>query len=135
MTISHSNYVLLVDDDEDIRATVEVALEYYGFEAITLGDGAEALEWLHAGNAPPFLILLDFMMPNMGGLQFRQAQQNAPLLRTIPTVILTGASELPPEHASLVGTEVLRKPIALQDLVATVRRHAPQARSADPASR
>ena len=118
-----SPYILLVDDDPDIRSTVMMALDLYGFEVVTVSNGLEALDWLRGDHAAPFLILLDFMMPKMSGPQFRKEQQSEPRLASIPTVVLTGAGVLSDSSAGELATEVLKKPIALDALLSTVRRH------------
>jgi two-component system response regulator MprA len=123
MTAPHSPYVLLVDDDPDIRSTVELALELYGYDVVSVANGLEALDWLRGGHALPFLILLDFMMPEMSGSQFRSEQQQDPTLAAIPTVVLTGAGMLSDVSSDVLATEVLRKPIGLDALLSAVRRH------------
>lgn len=118
-------YVLVVDDDPDIRDTIEVALSLDGWEAVSVAGGAEALAWLHGDHEPPFLILLDVMMPHMNGFQFRAEQRRDPVLAAIPTVVLTGAGALPEAKADVLETEVLAKPISLDALLSTVRRYSP----------
>jgi CheY-like chemotaxis protein len=124
MTTPPSHYVLLVDDDPDIRSTVEMALDLYGYTVVSVAGGAEALAWLRGGNTPPFLILLDFMMPGMSGSQFRAEQQRDPALAVIPTVVLTGAGALSDASADVLAAEILPKPIGLERLLDTVERHA-----------
>jgi CheY-like chemotaxis protein len=124
MTSPDSHYVLLVDDDPDIRSTVEMTLGLYGYRVVAVPGGAEALAWLRATSEPPFLILLDFMMPGMSGAQFRTEQRRDPALGAIPTVVLTGAGVLSDVNETSLGTEILRKPIGLDALLSAVKRHA-----------
>jgi CheY-like chemotaxis protein len=63
-------------------------------------------------------------MPEMSGPQFRVEQQRDPRLAGIPTIVLTGAGLLYDASANELATEVLKKPIALDELLAAVRRHA-----------
>ncbi len=121
---THSNYVLLVDDDPDIRSTVELALGLYGYEVVSVASGLEALKWLRKPGERPFLIILDMMMPEMSGADFRLEQERDPAIADIPTVLLTGAGELSAVNVEIPNTEILRKPIGLDVLLSTVRRHA-----------
>ncbi len=111
--------VLVVDDDRDICEVVQTVLELEGYAVVTAGDGAEALARLRAG-VRPCLIILDLMMPNMNGMQFREQQQD-PELRAIPVVVLSGDGRAGMKAATL-GVEGLRKPVELDVLLDAVRR-------------
>lgn len=78
--------VLVVDDNADIRASLELLLPMFGFAVATAADGLEALDYLHTHEAPA-LILLDLRMPLMGGVQFRREQLRDPNLAGIPVVV------------------------------------------------
>ena len=119
-------YVLVVDDDRDIRDTIELALDMNGYRVVAAESGAEALAWLRGDHPRPFLILLDLMMPGMSGIEFRAEQQGDPALAGIPTVVLTGAGALPEAQGNVLATELLRKPISLDALLSTVERHISQ---------
>lgn len=112
--------VLVVDDDRDICEVVQTVLELEGYAVVTAGDGAEALACLRAG-VRPCLIILDLMMPNMNGMQFREQQQQDPELRAIPVVVLSGDGRAGMKAATL-GVEGLRKPVELDVLLEAVRR-------------
>lgn len=112
--------VMVVDDDADIRMSVQIVLETYGYRAITAGDGAEALDKLEAGERPS-LIILDLMMPGMDGQQFREAQLRSPALAGIPVVVLSGDFRVH-ERAAEMGVEGLRKPIQLPSLLAKIEQ-------------
>lgn len=120
-------YVLLVDDDLDIRESIQTLLELEGYHTVTLADGAAALEWLRSDVAPPRLILLDLMMPGMNGIEFRAAQLHDPRLAALPVVILSGAGEVADEQAGVLRAELLKKPFELKTLLATVMRYWPRA--------
>jgi CheY-like chemotaxis protein len=119
MAAASGEYVLLVDDDPDIRETFQSLLEMYGLKVVTASDGAEAFTRLRGYRGRPCVILLDLMMPGMNGYQFREAQLRDPDLAAIPIVIITCVSKLDP---SVRGLEVLSKPIHLETLLATVQR-------------
>lgn len=113
--------ILVVDDDADIREAIELVLEMHGYKVTTANDGAEALARLQAG-ARPALILLDLMMPVMSGVDFRVAQLRDPAIAKIPVVVLSGNTHTA-ERLAAFESDVLKKPIALNDLVELVSRY------------
>jgi CheY-like chemotaxis protein len=119
---STDDRVLVIDDDPDIRETLSVVLETYGYTVTSKADGADALAWLRSEPKLPRLILLDLMMPNMNGIEFRAAQLADPALASIPVVVMTGAPSVSRDPA-LAGLDVLVKPIALKTLLAQVVRY------------
>jgi two-component system, chemotaxis family, chemotaxis protein CheY len=113
--------VLLVDDDPDLRDSLQLVLEMRGYEVVVARDGADALERLSSGPLP-CVVLLDLMMPGMNGVEFRDRQLGDPRLRHLPVVLLTGAGPHAVEPRIAQGTTVLRKPFdfdRLFDLLAT----------------
>jgi CheY-like chemotaxis protein len=113
--------LLIVEDDFEVAETLNDFLTDEGFRIVTARNGKDALAQLRAGLRPS-AILLDLLMPEMDGWQFREAQVADATLRGIATVIFT-ATALPPETlARMPGVEVLRKPIDGDALVETVRR-------------
>jgi CheY-like chemotaxis protein len=111
--------VVVVDDDEDIRDSIQSLLEMRGFTVDTAADGASALARMRKG-APPALVILDFMMPGMNGEEFRAAQLRDPELSKVPVVLLTGAGDR--GGAARLDVERIAKPIELQLLFDTVER-------------
>ncbi|MBA3539490.1 MAG: response regulator [Deltaproteobacteria bacterium] len=114
--------ILVVDDDPDIRETLENVLEMYGWPVATASSGDAALEWLRV-NPEPRMILLDLMMPGMDGFELRQQQLGDPTLASIPTVVLTGGSLTPRDRGRLGQVEVLVKPVTLPALLECLGRH------------
>ena len=111
--------ILVVDDDPDLRETVQAILEGEGYDTVGASDGIEAFERLRPGPAPS-LILLDLMMPRMSGWEFRAAQMVDPKLAGIPVVVMTASSTL---SGGAVDVEVLFKPVPYQTLLETVARY------------
>ena len=79
--------VLLVDDSKFMRMANEKALARAGYEVITASDGEEALRMAQA--RIPDLILLDMLLPKLGGPQVLQALKKNPLTLSIPVVVLS----------------------------------------------
>jgi CheY-like chemotaxis protein len=122
---SPKKFVLVVDDDPDIRESLETVLGIHGHPVATAADGSEAIQLLRRGSAPPCLILLDLMMPGMNGFEFRAELEADPLFANIPVIIITGAGVLVDEKAGALHAEVLRKPFDLKALLSTVKRFCP----------
>jgi CheY-like chemotaxis protein len=114
--------VFVVDDDDDIRESLEVLLRLHGYHVATAADGAEALQRLRALSPRPCLILLDLMMPGMNGFELRTAMDESTELSRIPVVVITGAGAVVAERASAMHLDVLRKPFEPLALLQTVRR-------------
>ncbi len=80
--------ITLVDDDENIVASVSLALESHGHEVKACYDGASGLASLE--NDPPDLAILDVKMPRMDGMEvLRRLRQTSPM----PVIMLTSKDE------------------------------------------
>jgi two-component system response regulator MprA len=79
---------LVVDDDSSIREALKEYLEHEGHHAATASDGREALRILKEEPAPD-VIVLDLLMPEMDGWDFRAAQMGIPSLAGIPVLVIT----------------------------------------------
>lgn len=113
--------VLLVDDDFDLRETLADILSDEGYAVAGAADGLEALEWLRA-NPAPRLVLLDMMMPRCDGAEFRERQRQDPTIAGIPVVLLTADPRVAQRLRHPVDGHLV-KPVAIGDLLATVRRY------------
>lgn len=111
--------VLVVDDEPDLLEVMRFVLESEGFGVETARNGKEALDRMHAGEAPR-LVLLDLMMPVMNGWTFLDELAKNPTLKEIPVVVLTAGGAVGVPGA----VEVLHKPLDLGVLIQTVERHA-----------
>lgn len=114
--------LLVVEDDETIRETVGDALRSEGYEVVTCGDGAKALQiLLETGLDDVDLVVLDLMLPGMGGLdlcrELRRSNNTTPIL-----VISARDSETDRVLGLEVGADdYLVKPFGLRELVARCR--------------
>jgi chemosensory pili system protein ChpA (sensor histidine kinase/response regulator) len=86
------DWILIVDDDEDIRDVLALVLEGRGYRAVGAFDGLDALDQLRERERPPLLILLDLMMPRLNGFDFAKQVRARPGLHDVPIVILSGDS-------------------------------------------
>jgi CheY-like chemotaxis protein len=84
--------VLIIDDEEDIRAVAALSLETVaGWEVATANSGAQGLA--RAESLQPEAILLDVMMPGMDGRATFAALQKNPKTAAIPVVLLTAKTQ------------------------------------------
>lgn len=116
--------IYVVDDDTDLRETLGELLAEEGYRPRLCENGRVALDGLRAGERPG-LILLDLMMPEMNGWQFREAQLEDPRLRDIPVVVMTASRGF--DGHPITASEVLFKPIGLGELIEAVERNAARA--------
>ena len=82
--------ILVADDNKLIRNTVRAILASAGHEVLEAGTGREALELARAER--PDLILLDYMMPELDGLELLKAARREPELAEVPVLMLTARS-------------------------------------------
>jgi CheY-like chemotaxis protein len=116
--------VLIVEDDEDLREMMAQMLTLEGFEAVTVANGREALEYLQDAKKPD-VIILDLMMPVMDGMTFLDTIRRNPKYFSLPVVVAT-AKQLTLQEIRQLETSVsvvLRKGDDLRaDLSRVVRR-------------
>ena len=112
--------ILVVDDDTDLRETLGELLEEEGYEPRLFENGRTALEFLRHGERPR-LILLDLMMPEMNGWQFREEQLKDAGLKDIPVVVMTASRGI--EANPISAQEILYKPVGLGELIDAVERN------------
>jgi DNA-binding response OmpR family regulator len=95
--------ILLVEDDEAVRQLVRVTLEMNDYEVIQAKDGLEGLLLLEMHH--PDAVVLDLMMPDVGGERMLAQLRATPETKRTPVVIITGKPEVAPEVIGLVGKE------------------------------
>ena len=114
--------ILVVDDNDDVRDAMIAALQVAGYEAEGAENGAVALRRLRDEGLRPGLILLDLMMPEMDGLEFRERQLRYAELAQIPVVIISAFGRQTAVRALGVA-DYLAKPIDVQRLLDVVAQH------------
>jgi two-component system chemotaxis response regulator CheY len=114
--------VCVVDDDADIREILTDILSIEGYDVLDAADGNSALDLLHGRGRDCRLILLDLMMPDMNGWEFRRKQLEDPALAQIPVVLLTGAGTAAKTIDDLHVAGAIEKPVELDTLLAEVAR-------------
>ena len=113
-----SQTILVVDDEVNLRDMVRLYLEREGYRVVEAANGRDAL--FAARYEKPDLVLLDLMMPEMGGYDFiRRFTKES----DTPIIVLTAKLE---ESDKVVGLELgaddyVTKPFGIQELIARVR--------------
>lgn len=119
--------VLIVEDDPDTREMLTALLTMEGFHTVAAEDGLEGLHLLRAvrRRAPemPCLVLLDLMMPRLGGNEFRRAQLGDPTVAGVPVAVMSGATDIEQRAEALGAVAMLPKPIDFEVLMEIVRRY------------
>lgn len=110
--------ILVADDTASLRKMVQSYLSQEGFRVLTAADGREAL--MVARQEQPDLIILDLMMPEMGGYEFLRAYAKD---GSAPIIVLTARLE---ENDKVLGLELgaddyMTKPFSPRELTARVR--------------
>lgn len=110
--------ILVVDDELDILSAMSVLLKFDGFEVITASDGVQALKIMHETSID--LILTDWMMPNMDGIELCRLLRADERWRAIP-IIGNSAAVIPPIFADWFDA-VFHKPCGIDELLEAIRR-------------
>ena len=114
-------HVLVVEDDPSVRGLLQTLLSAEGYDVAVAADGLAGL--LKASSTRPQLILLDLMMPDMGGLRVIEELRGDEALAGIPVVVVTGKAEAVPALRTRLGDDaVFLKPFAVDELLEKVAR-------------
>ena len=110
--------ILLAEDDDAMRRFLSKALERAGYDVVSYGNGAEALEGLKEKAVT--LLLTDIVMPEMDGIEL--AKRGAELNPDMKIMFITGFAAVALQHYSEAPqrARILSKPIHLKDLVREV---------------
>lgn len=113
--------VLLVEDDADVREALASALGACGYTVTTACNGRDAIDHLARSDAQPSLIVLDWMMPVMNGLDFLTHQAANPRMRSTPVLILSAVDRVHSFSGAAVAA-VMTKPVRLRTLIDVIDR-------------
>jgi CheY-like chemotaxis protein len=125
--------ILIAEDNpNDLELTLTALEEHHVVnEIVTVGDGAEALDYLFARGrfagrppGPPAVVLLDIKMPKVDGIEVLRQIKTDPQLHTVPVVMLTSSAEEPDLVRSyeLGVNAYVVKPVEFSEFIAAVSR-------------
>lgn len=123
-----SGPILIVEDDADIRESLEGFLELQGYEVRAVSHGREALEYLQR-EPQPAMVLLDMAMPVMDGHRLLTFRKGNPGLQEVPVVIISaGMAAMNPRDRALYAANYnvaffIKKPADPQLLLEVIERH------------
>ena len=111
--------VLVVEDDPSVRGLLHTLLSAEGYDVVTASDGLAGL--VKAASTRPALMLLDLMMPDLGGVRVLEEVRDDPELADTPVIVVTGKVDAVPAMRELLGDDrVFVKPFAVAELLAAV---------------
>ena len=119
--MAHSPVILVVEDEPAQREVLAYNIAAEGFDVLTADSGDEAL--LIARETPPDLIILDWMLPNVSGIEVCRQLKSGTQTARIPVIMLSARSE---EVDKIRGLETgaddyVTKPYSLAELLARTR--------------
>ena len=112
--MSNTKTLLIIDDEEDLRDTIEYKFKAEGFNVVTAVDGLDGLEKLKTVN--PDLIILDMNMPRMNGLEFYEKIKGANEKPKYPVLVLTARANMEQLFRDLDVDGFMAKPFDLNEL-------------------
>jgi len=111
--------VLVVEDDPSVRGLLQTLLSAEGYDVTTAADGLAGL--VKAASVHPALMLLDLMMPDLGGVRVLEEVREDPELSKTPVIVVTGKIDAVPGMRALLGEDrVFVKPFAVAELLTKV---------------
>ena len=112
--------VLVIDDDPDLREIVTLKLELAGYEIHAEADGDAGLAAVR--ELKPDLVLLDWMMPRMTGIEVCRAMRDEEGMRSIPVVLLTAKAQVADMQRGFAAgaDDYVVKPFSPSELLARV---------------
>ena len=115
--------ILLLDDNSDIVTLLEMVLNQQGYEVISGRNGQEGMNMLEQDKLAPDLIISNYHMPQMDGLDFLGHVRENPQFSSIPFILLTAAPAVQwQQQATQLGANAfLPKPFRIDLLKKTIR--------------
>jgi CheY-like chemotaxis protein len=111
--------VLYADDDVDIQRSIENILTREGYGVIIAKDGVEALEVAKAQK--PDLIVLDYFMPGLNGIEVCQALRKEEETKEIPIIMVTAYPSEKETSLTAGATDFINKPVDKTDLLLRIK--------------
>ena len=126
--------ILVAEDNDDYRAVIRMLLTHLGCTVVEASNGLEAIA--KAESTHPDLIIMDWIMPHLGGLEATKRLKENPTTKDIPIVICTALSMEALGHTKLLdcANEIIQKPVRLEKITDIVRKYVAQGNQQRPMS-
>jgi two-component system phosphate regulon response regulator PhoB len=113
--------ILVVEDEPAIQELISYSLRQAGYVVFCAEDAEQAMSVVN--EALPALVLLDWMLPSMSGVEFARVLRRAARTKTIPIIMLTARAE---ESDKIAGLEIgaddyITKPFSPRELIARIK--------------
>jgi two-component system phosphate regulon response regulator PhoB len=114
-------YILVVEDEDALATLLQYNLEKEGYEVTVAGDGEEAL--IQIDERLPDLVVLDWMLPKVSGIEVCRRLRSRPETRNVPIIILTARGEETDRIRGLDtgADDYVVKPFSMTELTARLR--------------
>ncbi|MFN9251535.1 MAG: phosphate regulon transcriptional regulator PhoB [Brevundimonas sp.] len=114
-------YVLVMEDEDALATLLQYNLEKEGYQVVIAGDGEEGL--VQIDERLPDLILLDWMLPKVSGIEVCRRIRGRPETRNVPIIMLTARGEESDRVRGLDtgADDYLTKPFSMTELIARIR--------------
>lgn len=113
--------ILIVEDHEDSRAMMRLAVESFGYEVVEAQNGLEAIELVK--DDCPELILMDINMPGLDGLSTAAKIKTFAHCENLPIIAVTAYSDFRDRALEAGFTELMRKPVEFLQLREVIEAH------------
>src|SRR5678816_2353631 len=115
--------ILVVDDEKNIRRTLQLVLEGEGYRVIGAENAEHGIEILASPNAPVDLAIFDVKLPGMSGLEALERVRKEEALRDTPIIVISGhATVNDAVHAIKLGaSDFFEKPLARERVLVSVK--------------
>ncbi len=115
-------WLLVAEDDDDLREQLADVLRGHGYVVHTACDGAAAVRMLDVAESLPALMLLDLLMPHVSGREVLEAMRSLAKTRDVPVVVVTGIDTEGMGLSAFGVKDILLKPVSVDRLMGVVRR-------------
>lgn len=120
--MANKKRIIIADDEPDILSTLTQIFELEGYKVYSFDNGRDCLWALETWKAPPLLMILDVMMPEMSGWEIHRRLQSKSKWKKIKIVFLTGrTTETAIDMYKKYGIEYIQKPFDLDHLKGRIK--------------
>lgn len=115
--------IMIVEDDVGVRDGLAELLEGEGYLVLRAANGREAFDRLRGDDPVPALIIVDLLMPVMGGHEFCSVIKSDPDLAGIPLIVMSADGRLGERAGDVEADAYLKKPLDMRALLTAVGHH------------